>query len=99
VSNRPAPRKSGRAPKREADELVEVLEPLEPGTLAALKAEVHLQNHRRGHGHGLKSRHLSRVAADLEVALISGQPQDVIDGLCIDAAATVLRIKEQGDGH
>jgi hypothetical protein len=97
VSQRPAPRKSGRAPKREADELVEVLEPLEPVTIKALETAVSRQNQRRQHG--LKSRRLSRIATHIELALIEKRPKDLIERLCIEAAATALRIKEQGDGH
>jgi hypothetical protein len=91
VTSRPAPRKSGRAPKRDV---------IEPHTLDALKAAVVLQNHRRGgHGHGLKSRHLSRIATDLELAFIEKRPRELTDQLCLDIAATALRILEQGDGH
>jgi hypothetical protein len=89
VTNRPAPRKSGRAPKRERSDVLDGL------TLDALQAEVILQNHRRRHG--LKSRHLSRIATDLELALIEKRPKDVTDRLCLDVAACALRILEQGD--
>jgi hypothetical protein len=47
--------------------------------------------------HGLKSRHLSRIATDLELALIEKRPKDETDRLCLDVAATALRILEQGD--
>jgi hypothetical protein len=79
--------------------LIEVIEPLDPLTLEALKAAVFLQNQRHGAGHGLKSRHLSRIATDLELALIEKRPKDLTDRLCLDVAATALRILEQGDGH
>lgn len=71
--------------------------PLEPVTLDALQATVFLQNHRRAPG--LKSRHLSRVATDLELAFIEKRPKKLTDRLCLDIAAMALRILEQGDGH
>lgn len=94
MTSRPAPRKSCRVPKRERidTELGAVLEPL---TIEGLKAAVYLQNHRR-HA-GLKSRHLSRIATDLELAFIEKRPKDYTDRLCLDVAATALRILEQGD--
>ncbi len=90
MASRPIPRKSGRAPK-----LPDLPEVLEPETLDALKAAVFLQNRRRAHG--LKSWRLSRMAADLELALIEKRPDDRIHRLCLDVAATALRILEQGD--
>jgi hypothetical protein len=98
VTSRPAPRKSGRAPKRDQID-IELVEALEQLTVDALRSAVHAQNQRRGHGHGLKSRHLSRIATDLELALIEHKPKDVTDRLCLDVAACALRILEQGDGH
>jgi hypothetical protein len=92
----PPPRKSGRAPRRNPIEL-DLGEALEQLTVDALRSAVHEQNQRRGHGHGLKSRHLSRVATDLELALIEKRPKHVTDRLCLDVAATALRILEQGD--
>jgi hypothetical protein len=94
VTSRPAPRKSCRAPKRERIDL-ELSEVLEPLTIDGLKAAVYLQNRRR-HA-GLKSRHLSRIATDLELAFIEKRPKDYTDRLCLDVAATALRILEQGD--
>jgi hypothetical protein len=85
MSTRPAPRKSGRAPRRP---------PLEPETLDELHAALS-QSQRR---HGPRSRYLSRVAADLELAIIERRPQALIDSLCIEVAATALRIRQQGDG-
>ncbi len=99
MTSRPAPRKSGRAPKREQSEPPTALDSLELLTLDALRAAVFLQNLKRTPELGPKSRYLSEGACDLELAIIEGQPKDVIDRLCLDIAATALRILEQGDGH
>lgn len=93
MTSRPAPRKSGRAPKPEP------LHSLEQVTLDALYAAVFLQNLRGTPDVGPKSRFLSQIATDLELALIERRPKDVTDRLCLDIAATALRILEQGDGH
>ena len=91
ASSRPAPRKSGRAPKRDAlDSLLQV-------TLDRLCTVVTLQATKGGYG--LKSRHLSRVATDLELAFIERKGKDLTDRLCLDIAATALLILERGDGH
>lgn len=100
MTNRPAPRKSGRAPKREPDEVtVTALDSLESVTLEALRAAVFLQNLHRTPDVGPKSRFLSQIATDLELALIERRPKELTDRLCLDVAATALRILEQGDGH
>jgi hypothetical protein len=67
--------------------------------LRALEATVHVQNLRRTPDVGPKSRYLSRIAADLELALIEKRPRELTDRLCLDVAATALRLLEQGDGH
>jgi hypothetical protein len=87
-------RKSGRVPKGERP-----IDGLEPLTHDALDAAVYLQNHRLTPGKSPKSRHLSRIATDLELAFIERKPKDETDRLCLDVAATALRILEQGDGH
>jgi hypothetical protein len=97
VTSRPAPRKSGRAPK--SDRGAQLIGVLEPATLQALEAAVYLQNQRHVPDVGPKSRYLSEGACDLELAIIEGQPKHVIERLCIDIAATALRIREQGDGR
>ena len=103
MSTRPSPRKSGRAPKREpSDSLpppVSALDSLELATVDALRAAVFLQDIRRTPDVGPKSRFLSQIATDLELALIERRPKEVTDRLCLDVAATALRILEQGDGH
>lgn len=92
--SRVPPRKSGRAPKLEAAPI----EPLEPLTLQALKAAVYIQNDQGPRATGKsKARHLSNAAADLELALILKKPKELTDRLCLDVAATALRILEQGD--
>ena len=93
MSSRPAPRKSGRAPKQGP------LESLEQITLDALYAAVFLQNLRRTPDVGPKSRFLSQIATDLELAIIEKRPKELTDRMCLDIAATALRILEQGDGH
>jgi len=93
VTSRPAPRKSGRAPKQEPlDSLLQV-------TLDALLAAVFLQNLLGTPDVGPKSRFLSQIATDLELAIIERRPKELTDRLCLDIAATALRILEQGDGH
>ncbi len=99
MSQRPAPRKSGRAPKRDDSEPPTALDSLERDTLEALRAAVFLQNMRKLPDVGPKSRHLSDCVCDLEMALIDKQPKEITDPMCIDIAALVLRIREQGDGH
>jgi hypothetical protein len=89
LTTRPTPRESGRVPKPELGSV------LAPSTLEALRAAVTRQNARRGVG--LKSRQLSHVASQLELALIEGRPFEQIARLCIDAAALSLRLLEQGD--
>ena len=91
MTSRPAPRKSGRVPRHEP------LPALEQSTLDRLDSVVSLQ--RLKGGYGLKSRHLSRIATDLELALIEKKPKDFIERLCLDVAATALSILERGDGH
>lgn len=87
-------RKSGRAPK--SDRLSGHIEQL---TLDALDAAVYLQNAKGVPDIGRKSTHLSHTALDLELALIDKKGKDETDRLCLDIAATALRILEQGDGH
>jgi hypothetical protein len=89
-----AKRRSGRAPKGERP-----IEGLEALTHEALDAAVFLQNHTPAPGKGPKSRHLSRIASDLELAMIEHKPKEQTDRLCLDIAATALRILEQGDQH
>lgn len=95
------PRRSGRAPRFEpTDELFAPFDPPVPGEiLRALEATVHVQNLRRTPDVGPKSRYLSRIAADLELAFIEKRPRELTDRLCLDVAATALRLLEQGDGH
>lgn len=73
--------------------------PLPEEVLHALKVTVHVQNLRGTPDVGPKSRFLTRVATDLELAIIAHKPKDQIDRLCLDVAATALRIIEHGDGH
>ena len=89
----PRHRKSGRAPK-----FAVLFEPIEPLTIAALEAAVYLQNEKRVPDVGPKSRHLSNIASDLELALVLKKPKDVIERLCLEVAALAVRILEQGDG-
>ena len=100
MTSRPSPRKSGRAPKREPHDSVPptALASLEELTLDALRAAVFLQDIRRTPDVGPKSRFLSQIATDLELALIERRPKELTDRLCLDVAATALRILEQGDG-
>jgi len=70
---------------------------LEALTHEALDAAVYLQDNRIATGRGPKSRHLSRISTDLELAMIEKKPKDETDRLCLDIAATALRILEQGD--
>jgi hypothetical protein len=72
---------------------------LEQLTLDALDAAVFLQNLRRTPDVGTKSAFLSQIATDLELALIERRPKELTDRLCLDIAATALRILEQGDGR
>jgi hypothetical protein len=92
---------SGRAPRFEAsDEYFAPFDPPIDGELLhALAVTVHVQNLRHVPDVGPKSRYLSRIAADLELALIEKRPKELIDRLCLDVAATALRLLEQGDGH
>jgi len=111
VTDPPAPRESGRAPRIETRETTdELFEPLDPFTqplsrqlpgpiLRALETTVHVQNLRGTPDVGPKSRYISRIAADLELALIEKRPRELTDRLCLDIAATALRLLEQGDGH
>jgi len=109
MTDPPAPRQSGRAPRLETrettDELFAPLDPFArllalPGPiLRALEVTVHVQNLRGTPDVGPKSRYISRIAADLELALIEKKPREVTDRLCLDIAATALRLLEQGDGH
>lgn len=73
--------------------------PLPEEVLHALKVTVHVQNLRNVPDVGPKSRYLSRIAADLELAIIEKRPREQTDRLCLDVAATALRLLEQGDGH
>ena len=93
--------RSRRAPRFDAtDELFLPFEPPLAGELLhALKVTIHAQNLRNVPDVGPKSRYLSRIAADLELAIIEKRPQQQIDRLCLDVAATALRLLEQGDGH
>jgi hypothetical protein len=92
---------SGHAPRFSASD--EYFAPFDPPIgdelLHALAVTVHVQNLRHVPDVGPKSRYLSRIAADLELALIEKRPKELIDRLCLDVAATALRILEQGDGH
>lgn len=99
-ATRPPPSKSGRAPKREPgddDDGYSPVEPIARGTLVALTAAVCIQTEKRVPEMGKKSRHLSRVAADLEMAFIVHRPKAETDRLCLDVAALAIRIFEQGD--
>jgi hypothetical protein len=95
------PRPSRHAPRFAAtDELFAPFEPpLADEVVHALKVTVHVQNLRAVPDVGPKSRFLSRIAADLELAIIEKRPRELTDRLCLDIAATALRILEQGDGH
>ena len=97
----PPPRRSGHAPRYEAlDEFFGPFDPPIPGeVLHALKVTVHVQNLRHTPDIGPKSRYLSRIATDLELAIIEKRPREQTDRLCLDVAATALRILEQGDGR
>ena len=99
MTSRPAPRKSGRAPKHDDSLPVTALHSLEQITLDALYAAVYLQNLRGTPDTGPKSAFLSQIATDLELALIERRPRELTDRLCLDIAATALRILEQGDGR
>jgi hypothetical protein len=92
---------SGRAPRYSgSDEFFAPFDPpIDGELLRALAVTVHVQNLRGTPDVGPKSRFLSRIAADLELALIERRPKEVIDRLCLDVAATALRLLEQGDGH
>lgn len=82
------------------DEFFAPFDPPIPGeTLHALKITVHVQNLRHAPDVGPKSRYLTRIATDLELALIDKKSKQETDRLCLDIAATALRILEQGDGH
>ena len=100
-STAPPRRRSGRAPRFEStDEIFAPFDPPVPGEMMrALEATVHVQNLRRTPDVGPKSRYLSRIVRDLELAIIEKRPREVTDRLCLDIAATALRILEQGDGH
>ena len=96
MTDRPA-RKSGRVPKGERP-----IDGLEAITHDALDAAVFIQDHQRASRRGLefrgpKSRYLSRIATDLELAFIERKSKDETDRLCLHVAATALRILEQGD--
>lgn len=95
------PRPSRHAPRFEAtDELFAPFDPpLADEVLRALLVTVHVQNLRGTPDVGPKSRFLSRIAADLELAIIERRPRELTDRLCLDIAATALRILEQGDGR
>lgn len=95
-----APRGSHRAPRFDnSDEFFAPFDPPVKGELMhALKVTVHVQNLRNAPDVGPKSRYLSRIAADLELAIIEGRPREQTDRLCLDVAAVALRILEQGDG-
>lgn len=97
-SSRPAPRESGRAPRRDSSQPPSALDCLESDTLDALRAAVFLQNLQKTPDIGPKSRYLSQCACDIELAILDGKPKSVIDQLCVEAAAVCLRIREQGDG-
>jgi hypothetical protein len=99
MSDRPRP--SRRVSRFGAtDELFSPFDPpLGEEVLHALKVTVHVQNLRNTPDVGPKSRFLSRIAADLELAFIEKRPREVTDRLCLDVAATALRLLEQGDGH
>jgi hypothetical protein len=86
-------RRSGRAPKGERPIIVG----LEPLTHDALDAAVYLQDNAPPPVRGSKCHHLSRIAVDLELAIIDKKPKEETDRLCLDVAATALRILEQGD--
>jgi hypothetical protein len=95
-----APRPSRRVPRFAAtDELFAPFDPpLNEEILHALKVTVHVQNLRKVPDVGPKSRYLSRLAADLELAIIEKRPKELVERLCLDVAATALRLLEQGDG-
>jgi hypothetical protein len=68
---------------------------LSPATIAALQSRVVEQSRERlGRS---KSQRLSRVASDLEQAIILRAPQLEIDRLCVEVAALALRCRENGD--
>jgi hypothetical protein len=82
------------------DEFFAPFDPPIPGeVLRALEITVHVQNLRHVPDIGPKSRYLARIATDLELALIEKKSKQETDRLCLDVAATALRILEQGDGH
>lgn len=97
----PPARRSRRAPRFAAiDEYFHPFDPPIPGEiLHALEVSVHVQNLRHIPDVGPKSRYLSRIATDLELAIIERKSRQETDRLCLDVAATALRILEQGDGH
>lgn len=97
-SSRPAPRKSGRAPKPDPSEPPTALDCLESLTLEALRAAVFIQNLDRTPDIGPKSRYLSQLSLELELGLLQKAPKVETDRLCLSIAAAALRILEQGDG-
>jgi hypothetical protein len=88
MSRRPPPRKSGRAPRREA---------LQPGTVDALLGRVRSQNAREPLHAKSKARRLAKLCSDLEVSVIMHAAPHVTAELAIDVAAFAMRIYEQGD--
>jgi hypothetical protein len=94
MTDRPPRRQSGRAPKA-----LLPFRALEALTHNALDAAAYVQNTKGTPDVGPKSRYLSRIATDLELAIIERRPKDQTDRMCLDVAATALRILEQGDGH
>jgi len=100
VTDRPH-RRSGPAPRRSStDELFDPFEPpLEEEVLEALRVTVHVQDLRNVPDVGPKSRYLSRIAGDLELAIIEKRPKELVDRLCLDVAATALRLLMHGDGR
>jgi hypothetical protein len=95
--SRPPPRKSGRAPRMAAP--APDAQDASLPTFSRLSRAMQVQNARKVPDTGTKSRHLTRIATDLELAFIRRQPREVTDQLCLDIAATALRILEQGDGR
>jgi hypothetical protein len=90
VSRRPPPRKSGRAPRREAAALA-----LE--TLEALMHRMCEQNAAEPLHATSKAHRLVKLANDLEVSVICRAAPAVTAGLALDVAAFALRLFEQGD--
>lgn len=87
------PRESGPAPRGEGPSVAG----LELETHHALDAAAFVQASKEGLHRRSRSARLSRLASDLELAIIEKRPPARTNRLCLDIAALALRILEQGD--